>query len=622
MLRRLLKSSSFWLLLLVGASVAVITRVVLTSSQSFTFVASYGYWLTLGMVILLCRSMIRAGVWSWIKKHACRFDALVVLLVLLCTSVWWAHEKPGFKILSDEVLLLGTSMGLHLERSATYPSRASDVQGPLRIIVRVLDKRPLLFPFFVATVHDLTGYRPENAFYFNRGLGILFLLLIYVFAWQAGGSRWAGVLGVLLFGGLPLAAQQSAGSGFELLNLTALTGLGLAMLAYLRSPSGKSLEVLVYTGLALAACRYESILFLLPMAAAAFLGWWRSNDFEFTWPVMVSPVFLSVWLTQNRIFSGDSTAWQMASKEGVNSPFGLEYFGPNLGHALAFFFDFSGFQASSAAFAALGILAVPFFGLWLLRRLRESKSSSSDEWTWVLFGCGLLANGILLMLYFWGQFDDRIISRLSLPVHLLLLLSLVVVARTLIKDSPGWRVLCGIAATALLAQGLPVMANRAYEIDYTPGLEMEIRREFLNAQPERDFLFLDNDAIFWITHWIPASSVTKSRTNHEALAYHLRNHSFTSMFVFQSVLVNDQTGERIVDPTDDLGPGFELEIIWERKVETLLFARISRVVAVEHEGERVPAIDRVPETFDHLATPEDVEAARTLYLEKWIKQLP
>ncbi|GAB5560754.1 MAG: hypothetical protein SynsKO_24010 [Synoicihabitans sp.] len=622
MLTQLLKNRSIWLLVAIAAVVTVITRWVLSDNQSFQFVAEGGYWLMMALVILLGRAIYRAGAWEWIRGHFTRFDALVLVLVVFITSAWWAHEKPGFKILADEVLLLGTSMGMHLERSATYPSRATDVQGPLQIIDRVLDKRPLLFPFMVATVHDLTGYRPENAFYFNRGLGVVFLLLIYLLAWQAGGSRWAGVLGLLLFGGLPLAAQQSAGSGFELLNLAVLAGLGLAMLAYLRNPDSRRLEVLVYTGLALSACRYESILFLLPMALAAWVGWWRSQRIELSWPLIISPIFLSVWLSQNRIFSGDSTAWQMASKEGVTSPFGLEYFGPNLGHALAFFFDFSGFQASSAAFAALGILAIPFFGLWMLRKVKEGSAADGDSWTWILFGLGLGANGVLLMLYFWGQFDDRIISRLSLPVHLLFLIGLVVAARTLINSAKGWQGLSIVAAIALVAQGLPVMANRAYEIDYTPGLEMEIRREFLAAQPEPDFLFLDNDAIFWITHWIPASSVTKSRENHEALAYHLRNHSFTNMFVFQSVLVNDQTGERVVDPTDDLGPGFELETIWERKVETLLFARISRVVSVEHDGERVPAIQRVAETSGHLKTPEQVEEARTLYLENWIKQLP
>ena len=192
MLTALFKNRTVWLLMLIGALVGLVTRLVLTSNQSFSFVAAGGYWLMLALVILLGRSIVRAGGLQWVREHVSRFDVYVLILVMACTSVWWAHEKPGFKILADEVLLLGTSMGMHLERSATYPLRASTVQGPMQILDRGLDKRPLLFPFLVTTVHDLTGYRPENAFYFNRGLGILFLLLVYLLGWQAGATGGPG----------------------------------------------------------------------------------------------------------------------------------------------------------------------------------------------------------------------------------------------------------------------------------------------------------------------------------------------------------------------------------------------------------------------------------------------
>ena len=622
MLTRIVKNRGLWLLSLVAVLVVIVTRLALSSNQSFWFVADFGYWFMLALTLVWGRAVLQAGAWQWVQKNFGRFDAWVLILVLGCTSIWWSHEKPGFKILADEVLLLGTSMGMHFERSATYPSRATDVQGPLMIRDRVMDKRPLLFPFLVATVHDLTGYRPENGFYFNRGLGIAFLLLIYVLGWQIAGVRWAGVVSVLLFAGLPLAAQQSAGSGFELLNLVGLTTLALAMIAYLRSPDGIRLELLVFTALMLMSCRYESVLFMVPMAVVAVLGWWRSNQITLTGMVMASPLFLAPWLSQNRTFSGNADAWQMASKEGVSSPFSFDYVGDNLGHALAFFFDFSGYQPSSAAFALAGILALPFFGLWMLKILRTGSAAKDDDMATSLMGIGLFGIGGMLMMYFWGQFDDRIISRLSLPVHLLFMVAVIVVARTLIKSDIGWKALAAVITFAALAQSLPVMAQRKYEIDYVPGLEMEMRREFLDAQLDRDFLFIDNDSVFWITHLLPASPVTVSRTKHEALSYHLRNHSFSAIYVFQSVLVDGLTGAKSIDPVDDLGAGFKLETVWERKVETLLFARISRVVAVEYAGEVVETLDAVPLIEGKLRNGEDVDTQRALYLENWIKQLP
>ncbi|MCF3650841.1 hypothetical protein [Synoicihabitans lomoniglobus] len=623
MLTQIAKNRRLWLLLLMAGLVLVTTRWALTPSQSFNFVAQFGYWCMLALVILLGRAVAKAGAGKWVRDNFGRFDAMVLVLVVVCTSVWWSHEKPGFKILADELLLLGTSVGMHHERYATYPSRATDVQGPFQIIERVLDKRPLLFPFLVSTVHDLTGYRVENGFYFNRGLGIAFLLLVYVLGWQMGGRRWAGVLALLLFAGLPLAAQQSAGCGFELLNLFFMAAFMLGMLAYLRRPDALRLEVMVYTALALAACRYESILFMGPMALAALIGWWRRQRIDVSWPVLISPVFLAMWLTQNRIFSGDSTAWQMASKEGTSSPFGLEYLVPNFGHALAFFFDFDGYQPSSAIFAALGLLALPFLLLWVVRKLRTAAETTADELTWILSGAGLFGITAIMLLYFWGQFDDRIINRLSLPTHLFMMLAIVVVVRSIAKTDRVWKWLTGVVAFAAIAQSLPVMAKLAYEVDYSPGLEMKLREKFLKEQPEKDFLVLDNDAVFWIVHGLPSAGVIGARDRAESLAYHLRNHSFSGIYVFQTVRVNSDTGAYYIDPTEDMGPQFELETVWQQKTETLMFVRFSRIISVDLDGETVREVrDAVPTTTGHLNTPEQIEEIRTLYLENWIKQLP
>ncbi len=102
-------------------------------------------------------------------------------------------EPPWIQILADEVLLLGTSMGLHYERVAAYPVRATDVQGPFLILDHVLDKRPLLFPVLAASIHDLTGYRPENVFYLNMGLAGIFLAVAYLLGVNAGRGRWPGM---------------------------------------------------------------------------------------------------------------------------------------------------------------------------------------------------------------------------------------------------------------------------------------------------------------------------------------------------------------------------------------------------------------------------------------------
>jgi hypothetical protein len=453
-------------------------------------------------------------------------------------------------------------------------------------------------------------------------LAVLFLVAAYAVGASAGGSRWAGVLTVVLFAGLPLLAQQATGGGFELLNLLLIAVLGLTLVWYLEAPDERRLQAMIYAALLLASTRYESLLFLLPAAVAAVWGWWRIGRVLLPWTVAISPLFLLPALVQNRIFTGQSGAWEMASMPGVTSPFAVEYFAKNLGHALAFFFDFGPYQPSSPVFAALGLIALPFFGLLAVRSLRLPASHAPRDIAWSLLGVGLLGVTLVYLFYFWGQFDHPVIRRLSLPVHLLMALAIVVVVGRMCAREKVTRVLTLVAAGGFLFHSLPVMAKRAYAYDYAPGVEMELRREFLARLPERDFLFIDNDSVFWITQKVPASPIAQIQARKDGISYHLRNHSFSQIYVFQSVLVDDQTGNRRIDPEDDLGPDFELETVWERRVQALLFARISRVTAIRHEGAEVArATAAVPAAVERRTT-EELEKARTLYLENWIKKLP
>ena len=612
-----------WLLGIILVAVALVARWLLPAQLAMRGVITGGYW-----VILVLMMMFGRAVWPvmrerWRQASFQRFEIWVAAGILVVSGIWFSHERPGYKILADELLLSGTAMSLHYERMATYPTRATDIQGPFLILSRTLDKRPLLFPMLVSAVHDVTGYRISNSFYLNMVLGAAFLWLVYLAGWNAGGSRWAGVLMALLFAGLPLMAQQATGGGFELLNLLLLVVLGLLMTIYLERPEKGRLEALVFCGLLLASTRYESVIFLVPVAIVALLGWWRSEKIILSWPLIFSPLFLVLPLMQNRVFVENTAAWEMGSRTGVTEPFGFEYLAPNLGHALEFFFDFGGYHANSPLFAALGLLCLPFLILWTRRIFGAAKTAQASDLGWAVAALGLLGVTAVYMLYFWGTFDDPLISRLSLPVHLLMAVAVVIVGAMVFKTGDrGWKILTLVALGGFLFQSLPVMARQAYRTSYFPGVKMQIRQNFLETLTDRNVLVIDNDSFYWILQKIPASPVKQSILRKEGLRYHLRNHSFQAIYVFQSVKVNDQTGEMIVDPQDDLGADFELTPVWEKRVETLLFARISRVVAISEQGKETVRATRFINPEEQARTKEELEAARSLYLKKWIQQLP
>lgn len=624
MLETILKDRRLWLLGLLGILAFTLARWVVAADTAFAWVAKGGYW-----VILICFLLFMAAVWQ-VVKEACSSDTTkrseyvgVVILILAVGCVWQVHETRGFKILADEVLLLGTSMDMHLEREATYPIRATDVQGPFQILTGVLDKRPLFFPFVVSLVHDLTGYRATNSFYVNAVLGFLFLALVYLVCRKVTKQHWAGVLGVLLFAGLPLMAQQTAGGGFELLNLIMLLGVLWLGCRYAERPNCASAAALCLGAVLLAQTRYESAIFIVPVAGLMIWGWARAEKVILPWSIWLTPVFLMPYVLQNRQFGSNESLWELAGQGGgATVPFSVNYLPENLGHALAFFFDTSGFQPNSILFALLGLIALPLFGIWITRVIREHKNQSPVTMAVAMFSLGLLAVGGLFMIYFWGQIDDPVIRRLSLPMHLTMMLAIVVVVSHWIRWTRIWQVLCACAVAALLVQGLPAMAKRAYEKEYTPGVEMAWRQDFLERFPERDYLFIDQDSVFWITQEIPATPIKQAQERKEGLIYHLRNRSFSAMYVFQRYKIDDLTGKMNLDPNDDVGEGFGLEPVWEKRIATLLIGRISRITSISHEDDKVEATPYITPSGEEHRTAEQIEKARALYLENWIKQLP
>jgi hypothetical protein len=623
MLKLALRNKQVWLLLGLGVAAVVAGRFVLTETQAIAAVAKGGYWVMLAAFALFLAALWRTARRALPEWRPSRADAGALALVIACSVLWAAHEKHGFKILADEELLLGTSMGIHYDREIGYPARATDATGPLLLSLKVVDKRPFFFPFVVALVHDFTGYRPTNPFWVNTVLGAVFLALVYVLGWQIARSRWAGALLVLLFAGLPLAAQQAAGGGFELLNLVMIATVLLAARRYARAPDEDSLEVLCLAAVLLALTRYESVVFVLPVAALALWGWSRAGRVIITWPVVLAPVFLLPYVLQNRVFSANASAWELGSIKGADAPFALHYVPDNLGHALAFFFSTDGYQANSIYFAALGLLALPFLLLLTVRTLRESRAAADGADVGSAFVVlGLMGIAALLMLYFWGQFDHPVIRRLSLPVHLLFAVAIATVGARLIRSPRGWQFALGGAIAALWFQALPMMAQKAYAWDYTPGIEMAWREEFLKKFPARDYLFIDQDSTFWITQRMPATPIKQATERKDGLAYHLRNHSFSAMYVFQRFAVNPETGALTLDAADDVGPDFELEPVVEKRIATLHLARISRVTAIREKGAVIARAGLAPIVPGPAKTAGELDKAKAQYLEKWIKQLP
>lgn len=595
----------------------VVGFVALTPDQSLRAVIYGGYWAMLVMFALFVWSLVKVvrsspSVWTQLGVRP-RWPAL---LVAVCGTILLIHEQYGFKILMDEAMLLGTSMNMHFDQTALVPMRGNDIHGAFQTLAGQVDKRPLFQPFLVSLLHSVSGYRPENVFVLNSLLTYALLGLTFLVGRRLAGQR-GGALAVLMLTSLPLLAQNATGGGFEILNLVMILSTLLLGMRFAERRDPDSQEAFILSAVLLAHTRYESVLFVIPVAIVIAWTWWRHTKPVLSVTACCAPLFFVPYALQNRVFSVRESSWELASQPGYERAFSPGYIGDNIAHGLNFFFNTTGEQSNSLVIAILGFLAAPFFALWTIKTLRAARQQDPARLVTAAFAVGFAAHTLLLLCYFWGKFDDPVIRRLSLPLNFALVLGVVVVVAEFGRAAI-FRWLAVATVAGVFAHGLPAMARHDFTLDYYIGREAEWRREFIAAHPERDYLVIDPSSIFWITHLVSATPTVQAMKAKENVVFHYRNRTFTNVYAFQRLNVDPDTGNLTVEPDYDLGPDYQLETYWERRFTPLRVSRISRVTAIQ-EGAATPP--QPPPAIEKLS-PAELEKIRSAYFEKFIKTLP
>ena len=614
-----LRDRRFITLILSGVGAILVGFILISPARALNVITYGGYWMMLVLVAI--------AAWTWWKEvgsevaqwpRSWRSERGPIALIILCWVLLIVHDPFGFKILMDEAMLAGTAMSMHFEKIATVPMRGHDIQGAFELLGGQLDKRPLLQPFLVSVLHDFTGYRPENGFVLNAGLTLALLILAYRGAVRLVG-RGAGCCAVGLLASLPLLAQNATGGGFEVLNLVMIMGVFIAGVRYAEKRDAKSVDALVVTTVLLAVTRYESVLFVFPVAGLILWGWLRAGHPVLGWVSALSPLMLIPYALHNQVFKVRESSWEMASLGDFDKPFSVDYLPDNVAHALAFFFDTTGEQSNSLVIAALGVIAVPFVVLLLVKLIGRLGKVRPVEVAWATISVGFLAHTLLMMLYFWGHFDDPVIRRLSLPLNLFMVLAIVVVAAEFPGKRRKWWALGALIGVGFFSYSLPSMARHDYSLDYYVSQETAWRREFIAAHPEKDYLVVDPNSIEWIIHQVSSTPIKRAVDDPDIMRFNWRNKMFGEIYVFQRYQIDASSGELSLPEEFDVGSAYTLEPVWERRFTPFNLSRISRVVNIAEGESRIQAEER--STFSTM-TPEEIQAAREAYMENFIKLLP
>ena len=560
-----------------------------------------GYFYMLGVFGLFAYYALRVGrarreVWTGWLRH----PGWPALAIAAATGFALWSDPFQHKVLFDEYVLQATAFHMHITKEVGTVIRAYDIGGTWLPIDTFLDKRPYFFTFLLSLVHDLTGFRIVNVFFLNAGLTAACLSLAYWFGRELT-NRAGGLLVVVLLTTMPLFGQNATCAGMEMHNLTMLLLVMCLALLYLRAPDPDRLALLCLGTVLLAQSRYESVIYVGPVAVVIVAGWWRVQRIILPWVAVATPLLLVPYAWHNRFVSAAPLLWQLG--EGQNSRFSTGYLAGNLQGARDFFFSFNNAYANSWYLAVLGVAGLGYFLVAAARWLRRRTALAPVQWVAVLFGAGIAANFVMLMFYYWSRLTDSIAARFALPMCVLFALAAAALARGLEgRWRPAMRAAFLGAAAYLLVSSIPDMAHRFYTSQNLVMKEVDWEHDFVEARRAGPVLFISNKStIPWILWRTPSLIIGVARQRGDQLRYHMSQGTFHEVLVAQALRPTTPQGRFGVDPDDVLPDNFHLELLAEKRFGGRM-ARLSRLVKVDPEPAGPPKPRVIPSVI-HLPAP-------------------
>ncbi|MDQ8194320.1 glycosyltransferase family 39 protein [Coraliomargarita sp. SDUM461004] len=568
--------------------------------RAFLVVGWSGYWFILLAFLLAIASwwqVVSGGVPIGERLAALRQKKLRVYCPVLAVLLTWMYvlnaQPAEFKIHMDEPVLAATAKQMHVDRSCFYFTAGYNVQNMYYPNSGAVDKRPLLFPFLVSLLHDTTGYRVENSIYLNA----IVLLLFLATGFYLGGRllpSLGGYLTLVLLATLPLLSVVANSGGFDLLNTTMIGLTTVAMLKYIESPSLKHQALYIASTILLVQSRYESAVFVLPVAIGVLWHWWHVRRIEISIALILAPLLLVPFGLQRVMMREYSSFWQM--QDGRSEPFSLSYLGDNLQHAGMYLFSMSGELPNSFLLSVLSALAFLclvwsfFSGRWASCFNHPVKSRMA-----MVVVALILFNFGLLMVYHWAHLDDMVVTRIALPFLCLQVVVVLAVFRIWIPRGGGLKPQGGILVLCVLyflVVSRPAIARNEYldEIESESLCDRVLKLgDDLKGQPlQGNPLLISQVSIVGVLSNISSISVITAQRQLPELELHMHLKTFDDVFVLYLV------GEGAFEANfkregktlsyERIENCFKLTVLEEQMTPTGKLLRLARVEGIRREA--------------------------------------
>ncbi len=557
---------------------------------AFDLLGHGAYWFILAAFLL----WIHAIILLWRERNdrtggTFRFRIFIwpVFFVLTLSSAVYVIQEKEFKVLMDEPVLAATARQMHFEREAFFFTGIYRIQNVDYPHSGAVDKRPFFYPFLVSVLHDLTGYRVANSFWLNALIFPVFLLMAYWFGRQLA-QPYGGYLAVLLLVSTPLLPMIAASGGIDLLNVTMIALLLVVLIAFLQRPTRTAQAALVLTAVLGIQTRYETALFVLPVAAVILYDWLQKRRFDISWSLILAPLLLIPFAMQRLIMQKVEVFWQ--SGTAAHGAFSSHYLLQNLTHAFRFFFDLrvnlpGNWLLSVFFIVALGALLSALLVCRTGRLALRSKAATGG----LLIALPVVLNFILLMNYHWGQLDDLAATRLVAP-YLCLQVGCCLWALRLLMA--GWSqklqlglivcvvvFFCGIAFPGMLRAGFIPQTKQNQTVDWIMDLSAERRNENGVFRP----LLLSEAPIVALVGGMSSLSSQVALRKLAELELHMHLKTFDEVWILY-VRPNANKNKEAVNHTDRLWEqiedSFHLQALDRRKLGSDFEIMLARVEGI------------------------------------------
>lgn len=608
------------------AGVAVFLGYILENDTAFKITRGYTREIFIAVHLLFGASLAellwrnREALRGWASGNR-RLIAISVLVVGVASGFTLSREKTNYKITADEYVLSLEAMSLHMEGLSTVPLRLHMLGGVPRSLGGTINKRPPAFVTLLSLVHDVTGYRSQNVFYLNGALVVAFYGLLFGFVCRMFGLN-AAIFACALWASFPLFYQNASGGGFEILNLVYMLVFLVGAWYYLAKPSTWSQRFFVLTAILLANTRYESALFVISAGVVILYQWVRDRRILCDTSLFLAPLVMSTYLLRMRVFENDQRGnWQVVDGQ---SPFSIDYFYDNIGHAMNYFLAFSRASTTSEYLWVTGLIGGAFM---IYGAAKEFVKGIRSEWNLPLLVVSgvILVNFGVLMFYHWGQLDYPEVSRLGLPLALMASLGSVFLFFRMIGTSSirwtAWVLLLVFTiGFAVPRAAMAVASNGNFHVRRADWLLDQVRR-----MPPRSYVVAGVDAGRLFLEQIPGTPIAVLNERPQEAAYHLKLGSY-ELLVAQRFMVSPETGEAKVMDDDWLHPAFQVEPIAETAHRPFVIVRLSRVISIDPELAQKPAKELArPADEESVGTKPpgaDVAPVSVEVVNEWINKLP